>query len=259
MEIFSWNVAFLPLGLAENWTAFSPWPERVEKVGAVILKADADLVLLQEVYDDDAARELIRRLEGRYAYFYYSIGSSRIGEKSGLFVASKFPLKNARFTLYKAKKNNLESFFVGKGFFDFELFVGETKAMHVFVTHLQHSENDLAPVVLDQKLRQKQLSQLFLAVKDETAPVLIAGDLNMAPEECRAAFKTQKNFQNFLLSRTETPKTAVIQVEKATAEVTLDYVFFKPGRLKAFLLTRVLASDGLSDHRPLKSSLNFSF
>ena len=256
IEVLSWNVCFLPLATA-NWEKeVKPWTERLDQVAETILEADADLVTLQEVYDSQAAQELTSRLKEKYSHIYYNIGPKTLGTGSGLFVASKFPLKNTRFTQHKNKKNDIDSFFVNKGFFDFEIYAGENKIAHVFVTHLQHSKDDLNPLKIDQDIREQQLNDIFAEMKKEDVPVLLVGDFNMPLKEYKA-LKTQAKFQNFLIKKSKkTPKTFKGILNGKKVALTLDYALLGAKDSSVFLYTQVLPS-AQSDHMPLKTTLSF--
>ncbi len=86
----------------------SPWRDRLGALTALIRSTNADVVCLQEVHPDDAIQELYHALKDQYSYFYGAIGPrflgfdlSALGLPSGLFVASKYPVENPEFSLYK--------------------------------------------------------------------------------------------------------------------------------------------------------------
>ena len=257
IEVLSWNICFIPLATA-NWEkGVKPWTERIDQVAETILKEDADVVALQEVYDDEAAEALTDLLKEKYGHIYHNIGPSSIGVNSGLFVASKTPLKNIHFTQHKAKKNDIDSFFVNKGFFDFEIYAGKSKIAHIFVTHLQHSKDDLNPLKMDQEIREKQLRAIFAEMKKETVPVLLVGDFNMPLAEYKA-LETEAKFQNFLIKKSrKTPKTFSGLLNGQQVDLTLDYALLSAKGSSTFLFTEVLPYLQ-SDHLPLKTTLSFS-
>jgi len=256
ISVLSWNVCFLPLATT-NWEqGIKPWTERLDQVAEKILQEDADLVTLQEVYDSQAAQKLTERLKEKYSHIYYNIGPKTLGVNSGLFVASKFPLKNTRFTQHENKKIDIDSFFVNKGFFDFEIYAGENKIAHVFVTHLQHSTDDLHPLKIDQEIREQQLKAIFTEMEKEDVPVLLVGDFNMPLKEYKA-LKAQAKFQNFLIKKSKkTPKTFKGILNGKQVDLTLDYALLGSKDSSVFLFTQVLPSTQ-SDHLPLKTTLSF--
>ena len=256
IAVLSWNVCFLPLATA-NWEkGVKPWTERLNQVAETILKEDADVVCLQEVYDSQAASDLTDLLKEKYKHIYYNIGPKSLGVNSGLFVASKVPLKNTRFTQHKDRQNDLDSFFVNKGFFDFEIYAGDHKIAHIFVTHLQHSKDDLHPLKLEQEIREKQLNAIFSEMEKAEVPAVLVGDFNMLPTEY-AALKNKAKFQNFLIKKSrKSPKTFSGILNGRQVDLTLDYALLEAKSSNVFLFTKVLPYLQ-SDHLPLKTTLSF--
>ncbi len=273
LSVLSWNICFQP-SFAKAWQdQIEPWQNRVNQVAKTILEENADIVCLQEVYDYNSAVALTDFLKaGGYKYFYYDIGKKSLKVNSGLFVASKYPVKNAHFTSHKNSKNDLESFFVNKGFFDFEIWTGRQKTAHIFVTHLQHSTNDLNPPKIDQKIRKEQLKAILTEIeKDKDTPVLLVGDFNMTPEEYKSLEEISQ-FQNFLLQKSKKARSTYSGVldsdfeAKKKINLTLDYAILSAKQDSAFLFTQVLDRQNkkngcdillLSDHFPLKTIVSF--
>lgn len=263
IDVLSWNVCFLPLATAKWEAEIKPWTERIELVSQKLNKENADLVCLQEVYDAKAAEKLAELLKDKYPHIYYNIGPSSVGVGSGLFVASKYPLKNIHFTPHKVKKNDIDSFFVNKGYFDFELYAGKAKAMHIFVVHLQHSKDDLNPLAIEKQIREKQIQAILEEAKTEKVPVLLVGDLNMPSSEYKA-LKAQSEFQNFLLKSSDAkhlPKTfSMMAKDLKKVDLMLDYALLDANEKPGFIFTKVLPNDmSLSDHNALKSTVYLSF
>ncbi len=159
--LFSLNTLCLPYPLSYFTDGMPPWPSRINGLIAKIQELNPDVICLQEVYSNLAAKKLIERLKPSYAVFYYDIDPKWIGLNSGLFVASKFSIQNAN---YKPFKKN--QFGVSRGAFLFET------SFAAFVnTHLEANKSR------NGALQNTQLSQLAKQLHQDT---FVVGDLNIA-------------------------------------------------------------------------------
>jgi endonuclease/exonuclease/phosphatase family metal-dependent hydrolase len=181
VTVLSCNGCFLPGELGWIFGGVAPWEKRVPAFAEKILKADADVVCLQEIHGEEASLALFEKLKQGYAHFYVSIGPralglnfETLGMSSGLFIASKYAIENPSFTLYKAR-----GYTMNWGFFDGTLKIGKTPWAHVYTTHLQSLDYEQFP-----QIRAQQLTQLIEKMqKDAQAapyfPYYLCGDLNI--------------------------------------------------------------------------------
>jgi hypothetical protein len=116
LSLLSWKVDLYPEHESSLLKAgVRPWDykeskkdkSRLEKVFEEINKKDPDVICLRGVYCKKAGKKLREELQKEYKYIYDDIC------ETGLFVASKYPIKNPYFTNSPRSKN--------KGFFDFEV------------------------------------------------------------------------------------------------------------------------------------------
>jgi endonuclease/exonuclease/phosphatase family metal-dependent hydrolase len=105
LRAFTANILCFPDNLSYLYGGVSPWPNRIEQIVAKILATHAHVVALQEVWDPKVMTALVERLKTEYSYFVCDAGNQfatldpeEIGFSSGLFVASRLPLKNISFT-----------------------------------------------------------------------------------------------------------------------------------------------------------------
>ncbi|HPE84750.1 MAG TPA: endonuclease/exonuclease/phosphatase family protein, partial [Chlamydiales bacterium] len=101
-SLFSLNTLFLPFPVSYFTDGMPPWPDRIDGVIAKIQEVDPDIICLQEVYSNLAARYLIKKLRSSYAVFFYDVNPKWIGLNSGLFVASKYPVENPTYRPFKS-------------------------------------------------------------------------------------------------------------------------------------------------------------
>jgi endonuclease/exonuclease/phosphatase family metal-dependent hydrolase len=84
-RMVTFNVQFLP-GSDDDET-------RSVRIADRILAADYDIIVLNEVFDEEARDKFVEKLQATYPSFVAYIGSSEIGEDSGLMLFSKFPFE----------------------------------------------------------------------------------------------------------------------------------------------------------------------
>lgn len=176
VKIFSWNTCLLPGKLPKIFSGLSPWYERLELIIHQIYSQNADVVCLQEVHSEPAASAIYHALKKDYAHFYVNMGPKMmasdvadIGLNSGLFVASKFPLKNMHFEAFASDEGQKN---VNKGFFWAQI---ENTDVGFSTCHLEPFNKDHS-----KKVRFEELSYLvqFLASRPQQVR-LLTGDLNI--------------------------------------------------------------------------------
>lgn len=179
--LLSWNICCVGAGYSISDGGVVPWSDRIDRIVDQIIEKDADVNCLYETFDSKSAFYLAERLKEKgYAHFYFNIGPKAVGVSSGIFVASKYNIKNPAFspfpqdTLVGRTKN------AAKGVFSFDL----EDFARVFSTHLQHSEEPEFPTLEEVEARRRQMEiivgQVNL-VRDRC--VVVTGDLNLDDQE----------------------------------------------------------------------------
>ena len=182
LTLLNVNVCLLPGKLPRLFGGLLPWPLRIEQVACRIHQLDADIVCLQEVFEEKSAEILYERLKDKYSHFYLSIGPRNFGLSpeslglgSGLFVASKYPISNASYHPFTSCEDYMK-----RGVFAFSLHQDNRDVAHIYTTHLAAFNTASSP-----SYRKKQLEQILTLMKariqtsDTECPVLLCGDLNI--------------------------------------------------------------------------------
>lgn len=179
--VFTANVIFMPGDFTYYFGGIRPWPERIEALTEKLISLDADVLALQEVFDELGARALVDHLKNTYTYFYYDIGPHYFGldlEKnginSGLFLASKYPIANPKFTRYVVP-NMQEA--VYKGFFEVDILSQGQTIGHIVTTHLQPFDDKDS-----QQVRREEIEAIVDALEataDRSIANLLVGDINI--------------------------------------------------------------------------------
>jgi endonuclease/exonuclease/phosphatase family metal-dependent hydrolase len=189
ISTFFLNTCFIGGGYPYTHGGVLPWTQRIEKISSNILENDPDVVCLSEVYDFKAALKLYDQLKDNYAHFYLNIGPHYFAAKSGIFVASKFKIKNPHFidfhdTLIHNKGTNR------RGAFAIDLLDQDNKTLSkIYANHFEYSLNDSKPSDDEILARSGEVDLLLSDLQKTTKgkeidyPVLLTGDFNFKPEE----------------------------------------------------------------------------
>ncbi len=203
LRVVTWNLHAIPL--------ISPHPTaRLQNVAAEIGSQQPDVVLFQEVWAHAYARQLARDLGGAYRVTT-AVGCGRPFPCGGLAilvrVASGWSASAPRFVAYESSapwyRFREWDGIAKKGMLIVRLSRGDAM-LGIVDTHLQteyaHHGHDYTD------LRRRQLEQLDATVTATfgSAPVLVGGDFNTAPEERSGLYATH-------LSRLGDDRTADIR------------------------------------------------
>lgn len=199
IRLLSWNVKMLPpvakigvppFGIPRGWWELCEGgvadPERAKRIGKVLAKGDWDVIVLQELFDEDARAVIRKALEKKGYATHGPFGNDLFNDDSGLFIASKIEVTATAFHEYGAKAG--ADALVDKGVCGALLRTNarwgtKVHSMFVFGTHLQAGEEN-------QRVRDQQLGELrrFLskslgAAKDSSrVSALALGDFNVVAE-----------------------------------------------------------------------------
>jgi endonuclease/exonuclease/phosphatase family metal-dependent hydrolase len=163
VRVVTWNV----------WWRFGPWEERLPAIAATLAALDADVVCLQEVWDDgtrNQAAELGERLGLHHAYdAHLDLDRVRFGNA----VLSRWPITRSEGRNLPAPPAQDERRRVMRADVD-----GPRGPIQVFCTHLNWR--------FDQsEIRQDQVRAVCRFVKESphrSFPAVLCGDLNSAPD-----------------------------------------------------------------------------
>lgn len=178
LTVLNWNVCLFDSNLSLLFGGVRPWSDRMGQIVEKIKSADADIVCLQEVFSQSAGKVLLEKLRSQYAHFYVQIGPNlagfcleTLGIPSGLFVASKYPLKDAQFTPYIEGQTPP---YRGYGFFSADIYNRKKCLGRLVATHLQPGYTKE-----DAMYRAAQMKAITASLQSVEQPVFLCGDLNI--------------------------------------------------------------------------------
>ena len=174
LRVLTWNVWGLP-AVSTNLKA------RMAMVPDAIAKLDPDIVLLQELWAEGDGVGVRQGLE-RHGYPYAChLAHTKYG-MTGLFTASKLPLRNIGFMPFAAGRVGHSFWHLewlaskGVGSFAVQTALGEIEIQN---THLQAQyETDAYDAE-----RLSQASEILLMPQDRALPLVLGGDFNTGAEE----------------------------------------------------------------------------
>ena len=174
LRVLTWNAWGLP-AVSTNLQA------RMAAVPDAIAKLDPDIVLLQEIWAESDGLNIQRGLE-RHGYRYAShLAHTQYG-MTGLFTASKFPLKKVGFLPFASGRVGHSFWHLewiaskGIGSFLVQTPLGELEVQN---THLQ-AQYDTDNYAAE---RLSQASEILLLHQDWSLPLVLGGDFNTGAEE----------------------------------------------------------------------------
>ncbi|MDG1332231.1 MAG: sphingomyelin phosphodiesterase [Crocinitomicaceae bacterium] len=166
LKVVSWNVFLRPSILKDGQL------DRVDSIAASILKMDADVVVLQEVFHKRSRRKLIKTLSDSYPYHTKMGRRTFWGVPSGNLILSKDSIESQQFIYYKRamKADKLAK----KGAIAVKIKHAE-KSFKVYGTHLQAGGGHEGA-----KIRCSQIDQLAsMSEPGEETTSVFAGDFNI--------------------------------------------------------------------------------
>jgi len=179
VKLFTYNTAMLP----------DPWgfrkSERAQGLLKVLAQCEYDILCLQEVFDETIRQTLKDGLVGKFPYIVEKADDNDfLNEDSGLFFASRFPVRGVTFREFSAKSYSSSDVFADKGIFGACLAITDGQVLFVFNTHLQsgitHSQaRDLQITEISDFVRQVLTGPHGQAHLAQKRGVLLAGDFNV--------------------------------------------------------------------------------
>ena len=222
LKIVSWNIWVD--GFLQKWKDF-------------LQTANADILGLQEVKDDDKQRDIIKVLtELGYEYTFARTEQVWDGKlyKHGPAIFSKFPIINSEKIQLEQGDNERAAVYA-------QINVNGI-TLHVFSTHLIHTHQ--------QPSKQQETQTKKLIARLPTNHVIVMGDFNATPESSsiQAMKKILVDADSSLLPTWSVYPAGCFKCNPQAIDTKLDYIFVSED-LKANLF-EVGHSDG-SDHLPI--------
>lgn len=211
-------------------------------IANVIKQQGADLVALQEV-DVRTNRsgaslhqaEELARLTGMTAYFAKAIDYG--GGEYGVAILSRYPMEDRKNTPLptddktKGEHRTLATATI--------VLPGNQKFVFA-CTHLDAQREDIN--------RQLQIKKILAILKEESLPVVIAGDLNATPES-----DVIRQLDSYFTRSCVT--NCAYTIPEINPDRTIDYIAFAPAKNFTVLSHNVVDESFASDHRPVKAVL----
>jgi endonuclease/exonuclease/phosphatase family metal-dependent hydrolase len=165
LRVATWNL----------WWRFGPWEARQPAIAAVLAALDADVVCLQEVWEDGEGVNQAADLASRLGGWHHAYASRLVWDdgKFGNAVLSRWPIAGHEFRPLPAPADADELRTVLRADVD-----GPRGPLQVFSTHLnwRFDQSDI---------RQDQVATIAAFVKESptrTFPPIVCGDFNAAPD-----------------------------------------------------------------------------
>ncbi len=163
LRVMTWNL----------WWRFGPWEERLPAIAATLAALDADVIALQEVWDDGERNQAAELAEGLGYQHVYASRLDLDGVQMGNAVLSRWPIAGHEMRPLPAPPDKEELRTVVRADID-----GPRGALQVFSTHLNWR--------FDQsQVRQDQVDTIARFVHDSpmrTYPPVLCGDFNAVPD-----------------------------------------------------------------------------
>lgn len=176
---------------------------RIEALVDFVVKQDAEILCFQEVHDRSSLHALKKALKEKgYTTFITDEPAVPVLLNSGLFIASKYPLTEVKFTPYPHADRGGVNYGSLQGSLSCEIDRGsDKKKIALFTTHLAYGSSDKL-----QQIRQQQLSKHVLPEmkKKSGKLVLFGGDLN--EDNLGGTFFREKGYTNLVPDDTPTSR-----------------------------------------------------
>jgi|Transcript_5190 exonuclease III len=194
LRVLSFNCGLLHVSacgitlLANPANAAARFPHVVE----ALLRSEADVLLLQEVYSTVHIGELLRALQPKYPHVSQHATGTLLKLNNGLLILSRFEISHSVFHGYK-KVVGLERAFATKGFL--ETHINSPWGVLVFTNHHTTAGGLSVESLSTEGVRKHELQQAIDVLQPHLQAgrrVFLAGDLNTGPT------LSPSNFQDLL-------------------------------------------------------------
>lgn len=191
IKILTFNVGLLRIF---NWV-FTPFiEERFNYLAKSLIKVDADIIALQEIYDLKYKKKLIETLIKNYPYNYYNKKKRLFNLKTdGLLILSKYKISDSINITFRQSPFD-EEFLVKKGYLYTKVLLPNNIKLGILNTHLtaggvfNHPESKIS-----NQFRQTQINELSERVSNKDSCIIL-GDFNCSPEVSKENFQQLISF-----------------------------------------------------------------
>jgi len=183
IKVATWNICGAGGGMSLDHGGVIDWRSRVKGIVDTIRKEDPDVLLLQEIYDEELGRALVKKLADKYVYFYTNLGPNNMGSVGGCMVASKYATHKFSHISFENNKWTLN-----RGFATLEIKAdakADAPCARIICTHLIHGDDEIS-----KKNRIEQIQQIAAKIfgwnAQHDVPTILAGDLNIEQKDIKA-------------------------------------------------------------------------
>ncbi len=176
VKVMTWNVCGLSGGMHYQLGGLIPWRKRVDRIIEKIQEQDADVVVLEEVFDADLAEIIIARLKNQYAHFYIHLNPNLLGLPSGGMAFTKGACN------VKTHDFHNNDWMITRGFVSLDLKRSAQEAdpfIRIIGTHMYQGYG-----AKGHAKRQEQFEQIRTQASE--MPTVVMGDFNMERDQMPA-------------------------------------------------------------------------
>eukprot|EP00917_Polyrhabdina_sp_WS-2016_P015962 GHVP01034596.1.p1 GENE.GHVP01034596.1~~GHVP01034596.1.p1 ORF type:complete len:558 (-),score=94.50 GHVP01034596.1:513-2186(-) len=205
ITIITFNAGLLEYRLCgATWYSNPPFArQRLAHLPIAIRGTEADIVGLQEIFDENRAQYLIEKLRDIYPYVARASSGSRMALHNGLMLLSRWEIKNFRFIPFHSV-TTIEKYFASKGILETTVDIPGIGSVSFLNMHLASGAVDPESESME-TLRNEEIEQLLNVAEDSFSnhriPVVL-GDLNAAPDTCSTNYQafTERGWEDTFLS-----------------------------------------------------------
>lgn len=172
ISVLTWNTFLLPPPI--NMTKQK---QRAALMADKLISLDHDIMFFQEAFYNKKRRMIIRELKTNYPFIAVPKSGNKLKQlqDSGLFIASKFPMKILDQVIFKDCATT--DCFASKSAIIVEVTLPNDKKIQMINTHLQ-AWNDSKMVAVRKKQLQ-EIKKLMATYAKKDIPQVLVGDLNI--------------------------------------------------------------------------------
>lgn len=262
LKLLSWNIYMLP-----PLIKFTGKKKRASAIGDQLAQSDYDVIILQEAFLSGARKKINKKLNKEYAYKIGPAFRKRFSLRtsSGIWILSKYPLKEVAKIKYK-NKYGFDNKMARKG----ALMVEVNKNGQIFEVIGTHLNAGGSLELKASQIRQIK-DELIDVYHNDDHPLVVAGDFNIDKFEVENGLDSMLCILDMVDYGLEgnqkfTFDHANNDLVDGKSKGVIDFVYFKPGKLKVRNTTRRIpliekiwskTKKSLSDHNPVELLLYY--
>lgn len=155
--------------------------ERIQAAAQGILKQDIDVLCMQEMFDQEAAKEFIELLKNQYPYIVYNFNHSSLKIGSGLLIASRFPIENPQCWEHVNKIGTER--FSRKGSMALTIRLSGNQKICLFNTHLEAGLDNAAKAVPCRVSQLQDIERHLQSYCKDFDLSFFCGDMNISSKK----------------------------------------------------------------------------